>query len=1457
MGMEQQSAKSAENLTGWQALPKWTKVITIILVLIALGFGASLLHSSQAIVGTVHKRNFHIVDIAAHGLETWQRDVTVMARNNVSLAKDVDNEGRPSLKRDADVLLTATSSGNLKSMEYHHPDLGDFRIYYRDDCTIPRKVRFEDGILSGQGTRFIVQGEFDNNANSRYQPKGKTSCFVVSVQLHRLVDMRFDNREISNFLIVARDGRVIEQLGDGRLPIVSIGKLGATGGLAEGIVAKVSGEKVAALAPVGLDEVRNVAPITIGGTDYLAYIKPFKLTDDGAACPPEDNTMAAVKSANTCFAVALMPAKSLRQSWLSPPPTITIGFGLALAAFLALLPLIRLLLIGGTESIGGIEVLGIMLGLPAATTIAAFAIQFAIDVTSERTIAERETGAVAHRLASQAGGEIDSALSAAFYGRRDNVISKAMDTCPKREAPSPVLVNCPLGFGKGGLQLELFLKIGPDGKLGQRAQSYAFRENMTPSFDVSARDYFLRLRRGGGLIFPTPSGQNSSIETPPCVPRDGQLRFTIDQVRSQTDGYDKTVLALPCPEPATDSSVLMVLTLRAFLAPVLPEPLHFMVIDTSKPDFPVVFHKDKGHAGLESFAEQSDLSVAQAGELVQLGKAPKDATHFGFRVSYDGERTIFSAVKVANTQWLVLAWQRVDDADGIAARTASRAMVAWVAIALIFLLTCAIAIAVTGSAWRQFWPHESARMAYIHLFRVFATAALALLAKLYCGETGAVLFLAFMLLIWLSVVNKHRKINGDSVSQGHMAMWWRAASEAMPNLKSWKPISRAILLIILVVYLVSLVSHNSPLYATLGLWAFAPAYAAWQLEAPKDSDDPLTPETEKAYRNALLAFFICIALVPAIMLWNQARMLSHHLANNDRLIAAKQALVTRAETGAGIRRAIFSPPKQNGAATNDRGGLPLLRNGSDALSEAKAPRFAGALWELQTGVPVRSINTCAGLNRSDWLCVNRKIPNTESAFATGVVPRKKEFPQFRSIFGTRIEMISPFVALGVIAAIGMLLSFVWQATSRMLDALAGFRVPLGAVKGRKILLAEPGTKGGWERRDVKQAAKLDKLARAEGLGVRTLLVAPQQAARNRLTSYPEAWSVDLADLLLDKESNELKDKAVKDAFVPQPNKEGERKALLIVSGLELILRDVPRRQAALKYLETAEQWLAGGKLAGVIVIAEMSPLERILDAFESGGTVDESTKTTREELRWARLFQTFETIIFAPVNKIHSEDFPMNLPRPIWRLIAEMRWLPAIVIDGTTGTDRTAELSTLADAEFPLGASVYQECYKSDILGWAQAVSPCSEEAAIDHLRSTLIEHYEQCWVASTHAERLVLDAIARGHFVNIARALPLQSLVRRGLVVLDPSPRLMNRSFALFVCQAERPNTLKVWRKDQPRSNWMAARLPLLIAIPVAIVGLTLAAAESGQELTAIFSVLAAGAPALLSAFFKAVRPA
>jgi hypothetical protein len=119
------------------------------------------------------------------------------------------------------------------------------------------------------------------------------------------------------------------------------------------------------------------------------------------------------------------------------------------------------------------------------------------------------------------------------------------------------------------------------------------------------------------------------------------------------------------------------------------------------------------------------------------------------------------------------------------------------------------------------------------------------------------------------------------------------------------------------------------------------------------------------------------------------------------------------------------------------------------------------------------------------------------------------------------------------------------------------------------------------------------------------------------------------------------------------------------------------------------------------------------------------------------------------------------------------------------------------------------------------------------------------------------LYRIAHGHVPNVAKAYALRSLVKRGLVVLDPYPRTMNDSFAQFVVHVEKPETIKNWRRTQESGFWDWARLLFGLVLPLAAGVLVLAAIFNGDSIAAVVPLIIAAGPALINALGAARRTA
>lgn len=202
-------------------------------------------------------------------------------------------------------------------------------------------------------------------------------------------------------------------------------------------------------------------------------------------------------------------------------------------------------------------------------------------------------------------------------------------------------------------------------------------------------------------------------------------------------------------------------------------------------------------------------------------------------------------------------------------------------------------------------------------------------------------------------------------------------------------------------------------------------------------------------------------------------------------------------------------------------------------------------------------------------------------------------------------------------------------------------------------------------------------------------------------------------------------------------------------------------------------------------------------------------------------------------------------------LILETLPLPAHVLSGTIG----------ADAQPRVIMAMTNHLSTSDALNivfeWAERVAAPSRVEAIEYLRRLLAPYYQSIWDSLTVAERIGLHHLARQRVVNVGRAAAVVgSLLRRGLIVLDPSPRLMNESFAAFVRQAAQESTIQSWARGEGLSAWSSSRLPLLIGIPGLLLSFALILFWADMDVASIMPIFVTGIPALFGLWQK-LKPA
>lgn len=1370
--IDSSSAGNAKPKISQKSLPYWVKIAGILLTIPALILGISILYHSEFIVESTHKRNFHSVNIAAHGLETWPGDIQSMARSRY---------------------LANPKDGDIRINE--HPDIGRYFIHYyepdRDQkaCVDVEgralkanalSLGYEEGTHPGQGLRFVVSGTISEglDRNSGMQAEVPLRCFLVRVPLARLINTNIDGADISNFLITDDRGKIVAQVGDTPLTVDSIDGFLPSGTVQRGIFEQIGiadptkpegPSEGSASGKIG--RISDVAALRLGGVDYLAYFKPFVVANavnqpcrtgeaapsgkaaaapagsGGAAGSTRNAAGAASSETGGCYIVALMPRASLTARWLGTMPLQRTELTLALLFLAVLLPFLRFVLNGPAESSSPAEIFAILFGLPVALVIVLYGFLFAADVMAARNRAMTEVSDVANAMAIEAGERISErskqlghllwlrsragAAGRAFSDQEchlfDNVIllgSAGLNPDPDKQSIYP--------------DVTAKYTVAP-----KDAQVCPADKQRSAIIDVSGRDYFQMARDSTGLF------QVKNRSTDPSKANYLDFDYTIAGVRSQLEGFDTAVISARFTPITTAygerNFAVATFQLPSFSAAVTPKPVHYMVVDTAgwagvDRRLPVIFHYQRGHTGLEYFADQADPGEEVIDRLVRLGQAEGcagQACSINFEARYDGQRAIFAAQNVRGSHWVLLTWQHLTDSDSLAQSTIMLSLWGYLAFAVLavglslagLLVYCRLAPKFGRDAdfrWSHLWPHEQGSEAYAEAARFVFGGVVA--AALLCG------FLAFV--------------------TGTFGPAFLVAFAAI------------------VACLVSLTLH-------FGKIADTPA--------------PLTVLTERRYLRVLTALIALLAIFPAMLVWADARAFT--LEQND--------VVGNRSVGADIARTTLQEMRISNSLKTTPDKVPTARVAEErswflpqAGTRSIAPKasLAPVVWQMQNNLKL------APEPDEPSQCRRARKP----CRGTYQIPWQLEWSQWAAL------LLFGFVPL---------LMLVWWLPRRLGQTLFGFGVPLLAIKD--------------------QTTDFPK-------GSRILIVGGDHPARDKLMKQAEKAQknaavcvrIDLADEIFYKDESDLTNSKVKE----DANARMNNKRLVQFFGLSLLLRDEVRRQAALVYLEQADRAMIAGNLDHIVVYSDMTPLERILEVVDAEKTDPVDLANKREELRWARFFQTFRTVTPQDTPRpTNSSSNPAPLANPpktpeiVAAMISELRHLPVHILE------------TLLPPKVHVPVGTGLSVQDSGFVEWVESYQLPTVAAAIDYLRVNLIEYYEQLWFASTQAERVALDAIARGSFLNMQASLVLRSLVRRRLVTLEPMPRLFNESFAMFVRQAERPETISSWRAKQPKGNWNIARWPLLIGVPAGLLLVAYAAAQQGESVGAIASALLAGVPMLI----------
>jgi hypothetical protein len=166
-------------------------------------------------------------------------------------------------------------------------------------------------------------------------------------------------------------------------------------------------------------------------------------------------------------------------------------------------------------------------------------------------------------------------------------------------------------------------------------------------------------------------------------------------------------------------------------------------------------------------------------------------------------------------------------------------------------------------------------------------------------------------------------------------------------------------------------------------------------------------------------------------------------------------------------------------------------------------------------------------------------------------------------------------------------------------------------------------------------------------------------------------------------------------------------------------------------------------------------------------------------------------------------------------------------------------------------SSAQHVCALEESLRWDNVLQKfeCREIENMDaprtHPSLATVDHH-RTWKLCTRTERLLLYDVARGRLANPRNTAVIDALMARGLLKLDPWPKIADESFENFVRTAESAEELAHWHRDAVRGSgrWRSTVMVILLSVLLlAVLWFSWSAGDKFKVVTAIV----AGAVAFL----------
>jgi hypothetical protein len=144
----------------------------------------------------------------------------------------------------------------------------------------------------------------------------------------------------------------------------------------------------------------------------------------------------------------------------------------------------------------------------------------------------------------------------------------------------------------------------------------------------------------------------------------------------------------------------------------------------------------------------------------------------------------------------------------------------------------------------------------------------------------------------------------------------------------------------------------------------------------------------------------------------------------------------------------------------------------------------------------------------------------------------------------------------------------------------------------------------------------------------------------------------------------------------------------------------------------------------------------------------------------------------------------------------------------------------------------------------------------LERLKLTCSIYFRRLWQVSSHEEQLQLFALANGGFVNPQLRSATNSLLARGLIVVDGHVKLKSTAFGSFIRSELDHEALNKWIKDDKQRLWTIVWQPISIVI---VLALAFVFVSTPDQLSAVTTILASalGAIPLLTTVMAGLRNA